>query len=180
MTGLTTCPSCGLQVQLEFTVADIRVAGLSESLDLGTVTLGDCDASFRLPTSQDLAALAAQPDRSSSERILLERCLVSARRNGQDIAADQLPDEMVAAISQRMAEMDPQGDVQLAVNCPQCGQRWHAPLDIASFLWSEVHAWAVRLLRDVHTLASAYGWREAEILTLSPWRRQAYLELIER
>jgi hypothetical protein len=33
-------------------------------------------------------------------------------------------------------------------------------------------------LRDVHELASAYGWRESEILALSPQRRQAYLELV--
>ena len=36
----------------------------------------------------------------------------------------------------------------------------------------------VRFLRDVHTLASTYGWREADILALSPWRRQYYLALI--
>ncbi len=58
-----------------------------------------------------------------------------------------------------MSELDPQGDVQIALSCPQCSHRWHAPLDIVSFVWSEIHAWAVRLLRDVHALASAYGWR---------------------
>ncbi|HSB10234.1 MAG TPA: phage baseplate protein, partial [Blastocatellia bacterium] len=30
----------------------------------------------------------------------------------------------------------------------------------------------------VHTLASAYGWRESDILNLSPWRRQLYLTLV--
>ena len=44
--------------------------------------------------------------------------------------------------------------------------------------WTEVQAHAAQLLRDVHLLASNYGWREAEILNLSPVRRQAYLELI--
>jgi hypothetical protein len=53
-------------------------------------------------------------------------------------------------------------------------------LDIASYLWSEIHAWAGRMLRDVHALAAAYGWREADILAMSPWRRQAYLEMIRQ
>ena len=36
---------------------------------------------------------------------------------------------------------------------------------------------ATRLLGEVHTLARAYHWREAEILAMSSRRRQAYLEL---
>jgi hypothetical protein len=33
-------------------------------------------------------------------------------------------------------------------------------------------------LREVHTLAWAYGWREADILAMSPARRQFYIELV--
>ena len=47
-----------------------------------------------------------------------------------------------------------------------------------SYLWHEVDAWALRLLRDVHRLARAYSWREADILALSPSRRQCYLDLL--
>jgi hypothetical protein len=50
--------------------------------------------------------------------------------------------------------------------------------DAGSFFWSELGAWARRLLHEIHSLARAYGWSESEILTLSPARRQAYLELI--
>ena len=54
------------------------------------------------------------------------------------------------------------------------------PLDVAAFFWTELNAWAVRLLREIHALASAYGWREADILALSPKRRDLYLELISQ
>ena len=37
---------------------------------------------------------------------------------------------------------------------------------------------AGRLMRDIHLLASAYGWTEAEVLSLSAWRRQAYLDMV--
>ena len=32
-----------------------------------------------------------------------------------------------------MSELDPQGDVQLALTCPQCSHQWQAPLDIVVF-----------------------------------------------
>ena len=38
---------------------------------------------------------------------------------------------------------------------------------------------ALRTLREIDVLATAYGWTETEILRLSPWRRQAYLEIIQ-
>jgi hypothetical protein len=37
--------------------------------------------------------------------------------------------------------------------------------------------WVRRLLREVHTLALAYGWREADILNMSARRRRFYLEM---
>jgi len=128
----------------------------------------------------DLVALDVPGDTSTTRRALLERCLLSARQGGREMGADQLPEVLVTAISERMSAIDPQADVEIALSCPQCDRHWRAPLDVASFFWTELHAWAQRLLRDVHALASAYGWREAEILALTPARRQAYLELIER
>jgi len=50
--------------------------------------------------------------------------------------------------------------------------------DIASFFWAEICVQAKRLLREVHTLARAYGWREMDILSMSPARRQFYLEMV--
>ncbi len=37
---------------------------------------------------------------------------------------------------------------------------------------------AERLLREVHTLARAYGWSEGAILELGSARRERYLELV--
>ena len=55
---------------------------------------------------------------------------------------------------------------------------WQLTLDIVSFLWSEISSLAKRHLREVHTLAWAYGWSEADILAMSPARRQFYLESV--
>jgi hypothetical protein len=77
-----------------------------------------------------------------------------------------------------MAEADPLADIQLGMTCPFCDHRWRVVFDIVSFLWTEIEAWAWRMLADVHTLAQAYGWGEREILTLSPTRRQFYLDMV--
>ena len=180
LAAISACPAC--REVLEFTVkaADIRVAPVLEPGDTIALAHADYELQFRLPNTLDLAALDPTADRQSSSRHLLGLCVTSARRGGADIALDELPSEILAAVSERMAEADPQADVQLDLACPQCEHRWQTPLDIVSFFWSEINAWALRILNDVHALASAYGWREADILALTPARRQAYLDLIHQ
>jgi hypothetical protein len=125
-------------------------------------------------------AAAAADDTAAARRVLLERCLLSARAGAEERSLGQLPPEFVAAMVDEMERADPQADVRLNLRCPRCGRGWQPQFDITSFFWEELNAWAYRVLREVHTLASAYGWREADVLALSPWRRQVYLELVGR
>jgi hypothetical protein len=180
MTGHADCPACGQQMEMNFAVAELQTTSLPKLRETYTEIFGEYEIGFRLPNSNDLATLVPGEDVATQKRGLVQSCVVNATRAGKPLATDQLPENVVCNLSERMSELDPQGDVQLALTCPQCRHHWQAPLDIVSFIWSEIHAWAVRLLRDVHVLASSYGWDEADILALSPWRRQAYLELIEQ
>jgi hypothetical protein len=117
---------------------------------------------------------------SQAVATLLDRCVIHARRNrdGGLVHASELPADVAQAIADRMAEIDPQAALELDVDCPTCGEKWRTPFDIESFFWSEIGAWARRTLSEVHLLASSYGWREADILNMSAWRRQYYLDLI--
>jgi hypothetical protein len=120
---------------------------------------------------------------SHAAATLLDRCVIHARHisnGGESVRASDLPAEVAQAIADRMAEADAQGEIELAVNCPACGERWQTLFDIESFFWSEIGAWARRILGEVHVLASSYGWREADIFSMSAWRRQYYLDLISR
>jgi hypothetical protein len=85
---------------------------------------------------------------------------------------------VIESLIERIAERD-QAEIRIALTCPDCGYRWNELFDIVSFFWTEIDAWARRLLREVHVLASAYGWNEHDILSLSPVRRQIYLALAE-
>jgi hypothetical protein len=177
--GRADCPACGQSMEMNFAVSELQTGPASEVPETCAAKFGKYEINFRLPNSNDLATLGPGDDIPTEKGRLVQRCVLNANSSGQPVGADQLPEDTVTALSERMSELDPQGDVQLALSCPQCSHRWHAPFDIASFVWSEIHAWAMRLLRDVHVLASTYGWNEADILGLSPWRRHVYLELIE-
>ena len=62
--------------------------------------------------------------------------------------------------------------------CPSCGHDWEDSVDVGRFLWAEVETLARRVLWEVHTLASAYGWSESDTLSLGAARRAMYLRLV--
>ena len=171
------CPACGERLELDFSVDDVRVdaAPSAQPLDLAVDGFA---LRVRLPSAADAADAAAQPAVGSARRLLLERCVVSAREGDQERAPTDLPPSVVASVAAEMATADPQAEVTLALACPACGHEWEALFDIVSFLWSEIEAWGERTLREVHALASAYGWREGDVLALSPARRRRYLEMV--
>lgn len=177
MVSLTKCGACGEALELRFAVEDILLVNQPEATNPLVLRYDDYEVQFRLPNSEDL--LAAMADRNSARQFLFDRCVLAAHYHGDVISTSQLPVEAVHAVEERMAQADPQADVQLNLACPYCGHHRQAHFDIVAFLWNEINAWACRLLRQVHVLASAYGWRESEILAMSPWRRQLYLEMIK-
>jgi hypothetical protein len=176
MTGVATCVGCSGQLEMAFVVSDVRAgsAGNPEmELDLN---VGAYQLRLRLPNSRDLIE-TSRVDLAQAPTVLLDHCLQSARLDGTPVTVSELPAPVVEAAALCMAEADPQADVQLAIECPTCGQRWHSAFDVTTFFWAEVEAWAARLLQDVHVLASAYSWSEGDILALTPVRRRHYLEL---
>jgi hypothetical protein len=180
--SLSECPECSAPVELEFDVADIRAETESDALETTapiTLRQNGFAVTFRLPNTLDLAAAGETGNAGDARQRLLERCVLSAF-NGQanEIPPAALPEELLTAVATRMSEADPQADVQLAIACPHCHHHWNAPFDIAGFFWTELHSCALRLLHEIHELASAYGWREADIQNLSAARRRAYLELV--
>ncbi len=168
--AVATCPMCSEKSELEFMTFDLLSERRLEAPQEMELKIDGFDLRFRLPTSADLAAAASSGQEIASREVLLERCLLAG--------AKPLPAGVASAVIEQMARSDPLADIQLAVTCAACSHNWSAMFDIVSFFWSEIHALALRLLRDVHVLASAYGWSEAEILALSPARRQAYLEMV--
>jgi hypothetical protein len=178
MPAVVACPACRDQLELSLDsrnmLADSRLEQPGEmSLDISGYSL-----TFRLPTSFDLMAGPNEADSEAARTMLLQRCLLSAHQQGNLIDSNLLPEEVIQGVVQSMSEADPLADIQLRLACPSCQHTWRSAFDIVSFLWTEIEAWAKRILRDIHTLAAAYGWCERDILSLSPMRRQRYLEMV--
>lgn len=176
--GIAVCPECGVQQEFAMPVGQLRVAPPEFGAEMALVS-GDYQVDFRLPDSLDLCDLEADSGAEGDLSLrLLQSCVTHATAGDQPVTAADLPAELVQQISERMAQADPQADISLSLECPGCSHRWSEPFDIASFLWTELSAWASRTLFDVHQLAAAYGWSEADSLSMSPRRRGFYLEMI--
>jgi hypothetical protein len=172
------CPNCAERLEFAVETSALRVSRESgDDLPLQFVVDG-FSLSARVPNSLDLAAIAPSSSRRAAYRQLIDRCVLGASHGGLNVTTADLPASVIESLASRLADRDPQADVILDLNCSDCGHHWSVIFDIASFLWLEINALAKRLLMEVHVLARAYGWREADILALSGTRRQAYLEMV--
>lgn len=178
LSGITNCPKCGEQLETYFYVEDLRTSTGSATNEPAALSADGYEVRFRLPDSTDLLEVGNQQDAEAARKILLERCVLSARRNAAQLLVGALPEKIVTEIERKMLEMDSQANVQLEFDCPACGEKWSAVFDILAFFWDELDSWARRLLLEVHTLASAYGWRESDILEMSATRRGIYLNMV--
>jgi hypothetical protein len=125
---------------------------------------------FRLPSSRDLARAAQESDANQGAIRVLHACCL-------DGAPGAWTERDVATIGEVLAAADPAAELRLTLTCPMCDGTQEEALDPVTFVWAELRALAKRLLHDIHTLASAYGWSEPEILRLSDFRRSQYVEM---
>ncbi|MEM1053943.1 MAG: phage baseplate protein [Bacteroidota bacterium] len=166
------CPACAEHLELDLQSADLRAVlppGGPPSAPR-EVDLDGARVAFRLPTSQDVRE-------SDDAEDILRRCVVSMDSEGDE--PKPLTPEERATLTSAMAGADPLAEIVLDLSCPACTHTWTEVLDVASFLWAELEDWVPRVVRDVHRLASAYGWAERDVLGMSAWRRDQYLSLID-
>ena len=173
--AVCSCPACAEQLDACFDARELlRDETVAVTAPTRQLSLHGRQVTVRAPNSQDLLAVGGIPDIAASRRALLRRCLGPLPAE----FADALPDDLVDQVVAQIAALDPGARVELDLTCAACGHSWPAVFDIASFLWAEINAWAHRILRDIHAIARAYGWPEADILAMSPLRRQCYLEMV--
>lgn len=169
--GHADCPRCGQRLSLLLDAREL-LAGVPDHDDPGQA----CEAEVaglrvRAPTLRDLAAVANEVDAARAARELLARCTLASD-------AASLDEATLQAVEEGLDELDPQADLALALQCVGCGHSDLVQLDPGQLLWDEIEAQAQRLLHEVHQLAFAYGWSEAQILALTPARRASYLAML--
>lgn len=189
----SACPAC--QAELAWEVDSAALSQTLAQMPSGSAEPALTHAGGRLhlraPQADDIdRAVAAGPQAYADA--LLAACVASWRpepATAPDAAPDTAPAPLPApadwpadlrdAALARLEALDPAASVSFALDCPACGHAWDAPLDPGAALWRKVQAAAERLLQEIDLLARAYGWREADVLALSPLRRAAYLQLVQ-
>lgn len=177
LNGFVECPRCAERLEFDVAVADLRVESSDAGGEAQELFTEGLALRFRLPNSRDLAAVLDSQDPAEARDLLVQRCVLQASRDGAPVAGSELPADVISRLALRMGECDPQAEVLMDLRCPTCDHAWQTLFDIVAFFWAELAAQAKRLLREVHTLARAYGWCEADILRMSARRRQFYLEM---
>lgn len=176
------CPACAAPLELELSVRELcnpAARGLAQPVPV-ELRHGDYVVRARVPDSRDLIAMERRARSGSAQALslLLERCVLSAQRGSDELPVSELPADVVDALAAQMTGADPLAELLIDLRCPDCMNDWQMLFDISAFFWTELSVQVRRLLGDVHTLARAYGWSESAILSLSPRRRQVYLELL--
>jgi len=167
--GVLECADCGLLLDVHVRLSDLFA-------DPGaTEPSRDTDFRIRPPTPLDLAVAAGQSD---TRGVLLRRCVTQADGTAVDPAA--LRPAELADIDDALESLAGPALPVLRAACPSCGGMAAGSVDVADLLWQHVAVEAGVVLRDVARLAAAFGWREPDVLTLSPLRRAAYLALAAR
>lgn len=167
MDFVARCELCG--ENLEATVDIAAVLADHRALPPAEVELEVAGRriSIRNPTSMDLQeAFAAD---AAADTALLERCVAGAE-------SAHLP-ELRALAARALADADPLADVRFDLHCVACGGVTPAVFDIVSCFWAEIERAARSVAREVHDLASVYGWSEADILAMPGARRARYLAI---
>ncbi len=177
--GATKCAKCGKELEFIADADELR-CGVDGKKEKDTEAIfGQYKIRLRMLNSLDLAAVAECSDIDSAGRIMARRAVLQLFLNEIETSVDNLSDDGLVAISEKLEKSDPHANMKIEMKCPECGAILSIPFDIASFLWKEIAAQAKRLLREVNILAGYYGWREGDILSMSSIRRHFYLEMAE-
>jgi hypothetical protein len=138
----------------------------------------DAEIRVRLPTGDDQRYWLSNPPRDSGWETLATRLVTQL--NGQPLPAGwTVPPAWLEEIGSELQRRDPLGNLDLRTPCPECGDELAVEFDLEATLLELLGKEQQRLLDQVHRLASAYHWSEAEIVALPGHRRRYYLSRLE-
>lgn len=164
------CDQCGTDNSFAVPAADILACPVPDPAVRVGIRVGSRRLTFRLPCMADLKAVAAcDPDEALGS--IVARCTIGR-------GADAVPAAALARLSARFEALDPAARIVVDLGCAECGSALRASVDLAEFVATAVDRLADQLQREIHLIASAYGWTEREILALPPSRRRRYVAMI--
>lgn len=164
------CTACA--TMNSFAVPKDAMRALPPARDaLVTVAYGGRELAYRVPTMADIDAIGAAADLRLA---MLDRCAAGAAT----VPAADLDAATLDAIEAAFDRVDPLASIVVESACSGCGAALAASVDLATFVATDLDRLHAALLRDVDTIAAAYGWSEHEIVALPAERRARYVAMI--
>jgi hypothetical protein len=163
----TTLCECGERTSLDLPVDEL----LNMQGAANDVLVIDGTLRFRRPRGSDQKRWRQTRDADPVTAMLRDLSL--------DALEGPLPAESIEHIGDALEEFDPLTAMRVELSCPYCGKEQHAAVDLQELCLGELRQVRDGLIREVHTLARAYGWSEDAIVSLPPSRRRQFLRLIE-
>ena len=174
------CPHAGCGKRLELSLHYRRLAAHAAPEDgAGKIVRfplpNDSSLALRLPTGRDQAAWQSQSYATQHEALaaIARSLIVMPSDSTVALSPDQL-----APLASAMEEADPLVAFSVNTTCPHCQQSAEIPADLEVLALQRLAQHQRALLREVHGLATRYGWTEGEVLAIPGWRRAEYLRLI--
>lgn len=168
-------PNCGERCEVDLTLDEILAFADDDTDEPFTLELQTSPLTMRRPTGADqMAWLGARFEDVRAGRIAILRTLALSE------LPEDLDDSSVTHIEAALDAHDPLVCFSLTTACPACDAVAVHEVSLTDLALRVLRVAQARLFQSVHVLASHYGWSEAAVLELPPWRRARYLSLVER
>ena len=178
----THCPKCNERIEWENEIGDLNILNkeVEQSKDEYSFKIENFNIRFRLPNTNDIQYYSDSNINNPDPKKILTNCILEVKNDKEDFDISDLPDNVLNALESQFEKEDPSADIRMLLTCPNCSNQWEAIFDIITYLWTEINSWAKNILQEVVFFARTLGWSEQEILSMSPKRRQMYLEILSK
>lgn len=182
------CAECAQAFEITLSFAQLLDSspGETSGAEILQFPLGESALALRLPTGRDQAAWQKHTYGTAREATesIVRSLLVASPRSGTGVPPVISEDpavtpEQLAPLAAALEEADPLVAFQVSTRCPNCERAVEIPVDLEQVALQRLAALRRSLLREIHALASRYGWNEEQILAIAPARRAEYLRLID-
>ena len=164
------CAACGARFDFELPLAAVPRGPAGPGFPEVEVHTSLGLRRFEAPNGHHEEAMAARRD-DDPRRVFATLCSL-ADEPAADM--DRFVEEDLERIDAALEAISPDIADGVDVTCPDCGEPARVRIDPLTFAFPRSDT----ILRDVHVIAGAYRWSEADILALPSARRRAYVALI--
>jgi hypothetical protein len=172
--ALLNCPFCKESLSFELSSKSLAPQSIANPVVAYPLKFENFLLMVKPVTGAVLEAIAESSSINYSIEQLARLCIVSSK----PVLPEKLSDELLATVSSKLREIDPQADIVLNLVCPVCNRPFQVPFEIEEYFFNEMAGRLGQLEREIHWIALNYHWSEKEILSLPIAKRKRYIELI--